>query len=99
MIPWVARIRTTRVEIVENPVRQIVTKAGRIWQAYACVVSSVEVLAGEPVFRGTRIGVKHVADLVRKGAKAFPKPGLCETGCRFGKILVWARRASLPSGY
>ena len=99
MIPWVARIRTTRVEIVENPVRQILTKCRQEWQAYAYMVSSVEVLAGELVFRGTRIGVKHVADLVHKGAKAFPKPGLCETGCRFGKILVWARRASMPSGY
>jgi uncharacterized protein (DUF433 family) len=32
------------------------------------VVSSPEVLGGEPVFRGTRIPVQHVASLFRKGA-------------------------------
>ena len=32
------------------------------------IVSSPEVLGGEPVFRGTRIPVQHVAALFRKGA-------------------------------
>jgi uncharacterized protein (DUF433 family) len=32
------------------------------------VVSSPEILGGEPVFRGTRIPVQHVASLFRKGA-------------------------------
>jgi len=32
------------------------------------IVSSPEVLGGEPVFRGTRIPVQHVASLFRKGA-------------------------------
>ena len=32
------------------------------------VVSSPEVLGGEPVFRGTRIPVQHVASLFRKGS-------------------------------
>jgi uncharacterized protein (DUF433 family) len=31
------------------------------------VVSSPEVLGGEPVFRGTRIPIQHVASLFRKG--------------------------------
>src|ERR1019366_7183100 len=31
------------------------------------VVSSSEVLGGEPVFRGTRIPLQHVASLFRKG--------------------------------
>src|SRR5437667_7865450 len=34
------------------------------WQR---VVSSPEVLGGEPVFRGTRIPLQHVASLFRKG--------------------------------
>jgi uncharacterized protein (DUF433 family) len=32
------------------------------------IVSSPEVLEGEPVFRGTRIPIQHVASLFRKGA-------------------------------
>jgi len=32
------------------------------------VVSSADILGGEPVFRGTRIPVQHVASLYRKGA-------------------------------
>lgn len=32
------------------------------------IVSSADILGGEPVFRGTRIPVQHVASLFRKGA-------------------------------
>lgn len=69
------------VEIVENPVRQTVAKGlGRICRLTRREVSSVEVLAGEPVFRGTLIEVKHVADLVRqrrsrnRDQRGFPGP-------------------------
>jgi len=39
------------------------------------VVSSPDVLGGEPVFRGTRIPVQHVASLFRKGT---PEPEIAE---------------------
>jgi len=39
------------------------------------VVSSPEVLGGEPVFRGTRIPLQHVASLFRKGV---PEPEIAE---------------------
>ena len=60
------RSRQPGVESVENPFRQTWQRA---WAGYGRLtrreVSSVEVLAGEPVFRGALIGVKHVAALVR----------------------------------
>jgi uncharacterized protein (DUF433 family) len=45
------------------------------------IVSNTDVLGGEPVFRGTRISLRHVASLFRKGvsekeiAEDFPALG------------------------
>src|SRR5258708_25221740 len=74
--PWsregvdlVSRSGEMQVVVECKPFRQMVAKN---LQAYRWgqrrVVSSPEILGGEPVFRGTRIPVQHVASLFRKGA-------------------------------
>jgi uncharacterized protein (DUF433 family) len=76
-----------------NPVRRVVAASlagyGRLTRR---VVSSVEVLAGEPVFRGTRIGVEYVADLVRKGVPEAEIrqdfPALSDDDLAYAKLVV-----------
>jgi uncharacterized protein (DUF433 family) len=53
---------------LQNPFRQIAAKSLIAYgRTTGRVVSSSEVLAGEAVFRGTRVSVQHVATLLRKG--------------------------------
>jgi len=55
------------------------------------VVSSPEVLGGEPVFRGTRIPVEHVAALFRKGVPerqiAEDFPALSDRDLAYARLL------------
>lgn len=57
-----------QVFVACKPLRQAVERnlAAYRW-GKRCVVSSLDVLSGEPVFRGTRIPLQHVASLFRKG--------------------------------
>ena len=56
------------------------------------VVSSAEVLGGEPVFRGTRIPVHHVASLFRKGVSereiAEDFPALSDRELAYARLLA-----------
>lgn len=56
------------------------------------VISSPDVLGGEPVFRGTRIPVQHVASLFRKGVPereiAEDFPGLGARGLAYARLAA-----------
>lgn len=49
------------------------------------VVSSPDILGGEPVFRGSRIPVQHVASLFRKGV---PESEIAED-FRLSMLVIW----------
>jgi uncharacterized protein (DUF433 family) len=56
------------------------------------IVSSPDVLGGEPVFRGTRIPVQHVASLFRKGTSepeiAEDFPGLSARDLAYARLVA-----------
>jgi uncharacterized protein (DUF433 family) len=66
----VYRTGEMQVFVACSPFRQTVAKnlAAFHWGRRR-VVSSPEVLGGEPVFRGTRIPLRHVASLFRRGTR------------------------------
>jgi uncharacterized protein (DUF433 family) len=67
----VYRSGETLVSFECKPLRQRVAKNLTAYRwGKQRVVSSPEVLGGEPVFRGTRIPIQHVAALFRKGVPA-----------------------------
>jgi len=59
-----------------KPIRQMVARNLTTFRwGKRRIVSSPEVLGGEPVFRGTRIPLQHIAALFRKGV---PEPEIAE---------------------
>lgn len=65
------------------------------------VVSSPEVLSGEPVFRGTRIAVRHVATLFQKGVAeseiAEDFPALSPRDLAYARLVArFGRRPGRP---
>jgi uncharacterized protein (DUF433 family) len=86
----VYRSGETRVLVECKPFRQTVAKnlAAFRWGRRR-IVSSPKVLGGEPVFRGTRIPIQHVASLFRKGV---PEPEIVEDFPSLsGRDLEYAR--------
>ena len=75
-----------------KPIRKTVSKnlAALRWGKRR-VVSSPEVLGGEPVFRGTRIPLQHVASLIRKGVPeqelAEDFPDLSERDLAYARLF------------
>jgi uncharacterized protein (DUF433 family) len=75
-----------------RPIRKTVSKnlAALRWGRRR-VVSSLDVLGGEQVFRGTRIPVQHVASLIRKGVPqhelAEDFPGLSERDLAYARLF------------
>ena len=56
------------------------------------IVSSPDILGGEPVFRGTRIPLQHVASLFRKGVPeqeiAEDLPGLSAKDLAYARLVA-----------
>jgi uncharacterized protein (DUF433 family) len=53
---------------LRKPRRALATSLRELRQARRLVISDPDIIAGDPVFRGTRVPVHMIADLVAKGS-------------------------------
>jgi uncharacterized protein (DUF433 family) len=66
----VYRSGDVQIRVACKPFRRTVARNLAAWRwGKQRVVSSPDVLSGEPVFKGTRIPLRHVAALLRKGVR------------------------------
>jgi uncharacterized protein (DUF433 family) len=79
---------------LSEPRRQVTERVREFRRSQRIVVSDPEILGGTPVFRRTRIPVRHIADLLRHGERASALqqayPRLTDEMIRLAAIYVAA---------